>query len=100
MAQGTLFGEKKPDEITGKLATLIHDEGEKAFAARMKDLGAGLKSSSNGEMDIFLGGIESKQSLMERFLDIKKSVSSILSKLAGKDWSIKEMVSDVLNKIA
>lgn len=100
LAQGTLFGEKKPDEITGKLATLIHDEGEKAFAARMKDLGAGLKSSSNGEMDIFLGGIESKQSLMERFLDIKKSVSSILSKLAGKDWSIKEMVSDVLNKIA
>lgn len=99
LAQGTLFGETKPDEITSKLAKLVHDEGEKAFAQRMKDMGAGLQASANGEMDIFLGGVESKQSLMERFLEIKKSVTEILSKIM-KARGTSEIVTGALNKLA
>ena len=98
LAQGTLFGESKPDEITGKLAKLIHDEGEKAFASRMKNLGAGLKHSAEGEMDIFLGGVETKQSLMERFLTIQKSITDILTTLHSKEHSIRSIVAEALQK--
>ena len=96
LAQGTLFGEAKPDEVTGKLAKLIHDEGEKAFAARMKNLGAGLKHSADGEMDIFLGQVETKQTLMERFLAIQKSITGILTNLYTKERSIGSIVAEVL----
>lgn len=98
LAQGTLFGESKPGEITGKLAKLIHDEGEKAFASRMKNLGAGLKHSAEGEMDIFLGGVETKQSLMERFLTIQKSITDILTTLHSKEQSIRSIVAEALQK--
>ena len=98
LAQGTLFGESKPDEVTGKLAKLIHDEGEKAFASRMKNLGAGLKHSAEGEMDIFLGGVETKQSLMERFLSIQKSITDILTTLHSKEQTIRSMVAEALQK--
>ncbi len=99
IAQGNLFGEERPDEVTSRLARIIHDEGEKAFASRMKDLGAGLQASANGEMDIFLGGVESKQSLMERFLDIKKSVMGILSKIV-KERRTSDIVAGALDKLA
>ena len=98
LAQGTLFGENKPDEITGKLAKLIHDEGEKAFASRMKNLEAGLKHSAEGEMDIFLGGVETKQSLMERFLTIQKAITDILTSLYTKERTIHSMVAEALQK--
>ena len=98
LAQGTLFGESKPDEITGKLAKLIHDEGEKAFASRMKNLGAGLKHSAEGEMDIFLGGVETKQSLIERFLTIQKAITDILTNLYTKERTIRSIVADELQK--
>ena len=96
LAQGTLFGESKPDEVTGKLAKLIHDEGEKAFATRMKNLGAGLKHSADGEMDIFLGEVETKQTLMERFLAIQKSITGILTNLYTKERTIGSIVAEVL----
>ncbi len=100
LAQGSLFGDKKPDEVTGKLAKLIHDEGEKAFANRMKDLGTGLQQSANGEMDIFIGGVESKQSLMEKFLEIKKSVQELLTNIVRKEQSTRQLVAEVLSDIA
>jgi hypothetical protein len=100
LAQGSLFGDEKPDEVTSKLAKIIHDEGEKAFAKRMKDLGAGLQESASGVCDIFLGGVESKQSLMERFLDIKKSIADILTNLVRKERTTRELVADVLSDIA
>lgn len=100
LAQGSLFGEKQPDEVTGKLAKLIHDEGEKAFANRMKDLGTGLQQSANGEMDIFIGGVESKQSLMEKFLEIKKSVQELLTNIVRKEQTARELVVEVLSDIA
>lgn len=100
LAQGSLFGEKQPDEVTGKLAKLIHDEGEKAFANRMKDLGTGLQQSANGEMDIFIGGVESKQSLMEKFLEIKKSVQELLTNIVRKEQTTRQLVAKVLSDIA
>ena len=100
LAQGSLFGEKQPDEVTGKLAKLIHDEGEKAFANRMKDLGTGLQQSANGEMDIFIGGVESKQSLMEKFLEIKKSVQELLTNIVRKEQTTRQLIVKVLSDIA
>ena len=100
LAQGSLFGDEKPDEVTSKLAKLIHDEGEKAFAQRMRDLDAGLRDSANGMCDIFLGGVESKQSLMERFLDIKKSIQDIVTNILRKERTAKELVAEVLADIA
>ncbi|MGI5057337.1 hypothetical protein [Treponema socranskii] len=100
LAQGSLFGDEKPDEVTSKLAKLIHDEGEKAFAQRMRDLDAGLRDSANGMCDIFLGGVESKQSLMERFLDIKKSIQDIVTNILRKERTAKELVVEVLADIA
>ena len=100
LAQGTLFNEKKPDEITSKLAILIHDEGEKAFSLRMKNMGAGLQNSADGEMDIFLGGVESKENLMKRFLDIKKSIQNFLTAIVQKEQTTKEFIERVLSEIA
>ena len=110
LSQGNLFGEKEPDAATSRLAEIIHDEGEKAFAQRMKDLGAGLRASASGEQDIFLGGVESKESLLNRFLEIKKSITDILFKLGKKEQSasedeidsedeIKKAVADVLGEL-
>lgn len=101
LSQGDLFNDKKPDAVTSRLAEIIHDEGEKAFAQRMKELGAGLQSSANGEQDIFLSGVESKDSLMKRFLDIKKSITNILSsfmKNKEKPKSIEKAVSEILEE--
>lgn len=111
LSQGNLFGEKEPDAATSRLAEIIHDEGEKAFAQRMKDLGAGLRASARGEQDIFLGGVESKESLLNRFLEIKKSITDILFKLGKREQSasedeidsedeIKKAVADVLDELA
>lgn len=100
LSQGNLFGEKEPDAATSRLAEIIHDEGEKAFAQRMKDLGAGLRASASGEQDIFLGGVESKESLLNRFLEIKKSITDILSKLGKREHSASSLVASVLNKIS
>lgn len=111
LSQGNLFGEKEPDAATSRLAEIIHDEGEKAFAQRMKDLGAGLRASASGEQDIFLGGVESKESLLNRFLEIKKSITDILFKLGKREQSasedeidsedeIKKAVADVLDELA
>lgn len=100
LAQGTLFNEKKPDEVTSKLAILIHDEGEKAFSLRMKNMGAGLQNSADGEMDIFLGGVESKENLMKRFLDIKKSIQDFLTAIVQKEQTTKEVIERFLSEIA
>ena len=100
LSQGNLFGEKEPDAATSRLAEIIHDEGEKAFAQRMKDLGAGLRASASGEQDIFLGGVESKESLLNRFLEIKKSIADILSKIGKREQSASSLVASVLNKIS
>lgn len=111
LSQGNLFGEKEPDAATSRLAEIIHDEGEKAFAQRMKDLGAGLRASARGEQDIFLGGVESKESLLNRFLEIKKSITDILLKIGKREQSasedeidsedeIKKAVADVLDELA
>lgn len=100
LSQGNLFGEKEPDAATSRLAEIIHDEGEKAFAQRMKDLSAGLRTSASGEQDIFLGDVESKESLLNRFLEIKKSIAGILSKLGKREQSASSLVASVLNKIS
>lgn len=69
--QQSLFDEKKPDKATIALANLLFNKGEKLFADKMKDLGAGLNESASGQIDIFLGGVETKEELMNRILDVK-----------------------------
>jgi len=101
LAQGSLFGDKAPDAATSKLAEIIHDEGERAFTQRMKNLNAGLRTSASGEQDIFLGGVESKESLLNRFLEIKKSITNILTKLFARECQpTKKIVKSALEKIS
>ena len=57
-------------------------------------------ASASGEQDIFLGGVESKESLLNRFLEIKKSIAGILSKLGKREQSASSLVASVLNKIS
>ena len=102
LAQGDLFSNEKLDDVTEKLADIIHNEGEKAFSQRMRELGAGLRSSANGEQDIFLSGVESKDSLMKRFLDMKKSVFNILTGLFNQSEETKSIelaISDILEEL-
>jgi len=78
--QQDMFGGGNFDPFAVQFAKILKDEGEKKFAERMKNLNAGCRESSNGAMDIFLGGVESKETLLSRWLDIKDSVKKSVKK--------------------
>jgi hypothetical protein len=54
---------------------------QKAFAEFMQTVNGGLKYAANGEADIFLGGVESKDDILSRFLNMKKAVSAVLQSI-------------------
>ncbi|MDR0475410.1 MAG: hypothetical protein LBH43_17275, partial [Treponema sp.] len=54
---------------------------QKAFAEFMKGMNGGLKVASNGEVDIFLGKVESKDEILGRFLNIKKAVQEVMKQI-------------------
>ncbi len=63
-----------PSPIVKKLAEMIHDGTQKEFAEQMRTLEAGIRPSAAGEMDIFLGECETRDSVINRILKIKDSV--------------------------
>lgn len=77
--QNVLFGEK-PDPISIEFAKKLEGT-QKEFAEFMKTLNGGLKPAANGEADIFLGGIETRDEVLSRYLNIKKSVWEILNSI-------------------
>jgi hypothetical protein len=58
---------------------------QKAFAEFMKGMNGGLKIAANGEADIFLGKVESKDEIISRFLSIKKAVQEAMSQIPRTD---------------
>jgi hypothetical protein len=70
--QQGLFDETPPDKATVALANLLYNKGEKIFADKMKDLGAGMNESASGQMDMFLSEVYTKQQLLDKFLEIER----------------------------
>ena len=66
--------ESEANPIVKKLAELIHDNTQKEFAEQMKNLEAGIRPNAAGEMDIFLGECETRNSVITRILRIKDTV--------------------------
>ena len=44
----------------------------------MLEMNGGLRPAANGEADIFLGGTESKEDIVNRILHVKKAVQKAL----------------------
>ena len=49
----------------------------------MLEMNGGLRPAANGEVDIFLGGVESKEEIVSRVLKIKDTVKKALDKFFG-----------------
>jgi hypothetical protein len=58
---------------------------QKMFADFMKTMNGGLKVAANGEVDIFLGKVESKDDILSRFLNIKKTIIDVLNSIPEAD---------------
>lgn len=71
--------ESEANPIVKKLAELIHDNTQKEFAEQMKNLEAGIRPNAAGEMDIFLGECETRNSVITRILRIKDTVRKSIS---------------------
>lgn len=84
--QQDMFGEK-PDPLTARLAELVHDSTQKAFAEAMREAEGGLRPAANGEMDMFLGGCESRDSTLQRILKFGKSVAKSLRVMVAEAWA-------------
>lgn len=84
--QNDMF-EEKPSELTQRLAEIVHDSTQKQFAEQMKEAEGGIRPNARGEMDIFLGKCESRDSVLEKILQygknaIKKAVAEVLAMIA------------------
>lgn len=75
--QGVLIGEK-PDPIAIEFAKKLEGT-QKEFAEFMRGLNGGLRPAANGEADIFLGGVESRDEILSRYMTIKKAIGELFS---------------------
>lgn len=70
---------RKLDPVSIELAKKLEGT-QKGFAEFMLDMNGGLRPAANGEVDIFLGECESKEDIVNRVLNIKKTVEKALSR--------------------
>jgi hypothetical protein len=70
------------DKVSVELAKKMEGT-QKTFAEFMQKMNGSLKFAAAGEADIFLGGVESKDDILDRFLTIKKAVSELLNGIKG-----------------
>lgn len=68
---------RKLDPVSIELAKKLEGT-QKSFAEFMLEMNGGLRPAANGEADIFLGGTESKEDIVNRILHIKKAVQKAL----------------------
>ena len=68
---------RKLDPVSIELAKKLEGT-QKGFAEFMLEMNGGLRPAANGEADIFLGGTESKEDIVNRILHIKKAVQKAL----------------------
>ncbi len=84
-----LVSQKDFTKEYGKEATAIAKKmelKEKDFADFLQSLNANLSVGANGQADIFLGGVESKEDILKRVLEFKKS------QLAAFENKIKKII--------
>ena len=72
--QGNFF--KKPDPLALAFAEKLEGT-QKEFAQLMNDMNGSLREAADGQFDMFFGGIESREDILSRFLDIKKSLQQL-----------------------
>lgn len=70
---------RKLDPVSIELAKKLEGT-QKGFAEFMQQMNGGLRPAANGEVDIFFGGIESKEEIVNRVLHIKETVKKALDK--------------------
>ena len=68
---------RKLDPVSIELVKKLEGT-QKSFAEFMLEMNGGLRPAANGEADIFLGGTESKEDIVNRILHIKKAVQKAL----------------------
>jgi hypothetical protein len=73
---------EKYDPVAVELAKKLEGT-QKSFAEFMQKLNGGLKYAANGEADIFLGGVETKGDIINRFFNIRKAVTEVLNAIKG-----------------
>jgi hypothetical protein len=76
--QGSMF--ETLDPVALELAKKLEGT-QKTFAEFMQKMNGGLKYAASGEADIFLGGVESKDDIIGRFMNIKKAVLAVLQSI-------------------
>jgi hypothetical protein len=74
--QKKLFG-VEDDPVAVELAKKLEGT-QKSFAEFMQTMNGGLKPAANGEADIFLGGVESREDILANMLNLKKSIGRAL----------------------
>lgn len=80
--QRQLFGDDS--KISLEFAKMLEGT-EKGFAEKMQKLNASLKYGADGQADIFLGGVETRADILDRFFSISKSiVSRVIDRLLNK----------------
>ncbi|MGF7108247.1 hypothetical protein [Treponema pedis] len=75
-AQGSMFEDKNTVAI--ELAKKLENK-EKEFADFMQGMNAALEPGASGQADIFFGDVETKDAVLKRMLNLKKSLSAIFS---------------------
>ncbi len=70
---------RKLDPVSIELAKKLEGT-QKGFAEFMLEMNGGLRPAANGEVDIFLGDTESKEDIVNRVLNIKKTVEKALNR--------------------
>ena len=93
--QGNFF--KKPDPLALAFAEKLEGT-QKEFAQLMNDMNGSLREAADGQFDMFFGGIESREDILSRFLEIKKSLRQ-LKKAINKSRNAKVKIAKHSNKI-
>lgn len=72
--QGNFF--KAPDPLALAFAEKLEGT-QKEFAELMNEINGSLREAADGQFDMFFGGIESRDDILQRFLNIKKSLRQL-----------------------
>ena len=80
--QGNMFG-KPPSDVAIAFAKRL-DGTEKAFASFMQDMNVSLNTGASGQVDIFIGSVESKQDVLSRLLNLKKALTRLVQRIKNR----------------
>jgi hypothetical protein len=75
-SQKNLFG-IEDDPVSVEIARKLEGT-QKEFAGFMQSMNGGLKYAANGEADIFLGEVDSREDILARMLNLKKAINNAI----------------------